>query len=130
MLIGGDNYLGAIIEQIGTPGEEVIILFQNDFEPLKIISDFLIERPSVLIIDDDSLSPNTFSIIDTICRLNERTRIIFITSSTSIELGRQISQLGIYYYAIKPLNESEILDVLSSILNKKKHINYLNFMEN
>lgn len=120
MLIGGDNYLGAIIEKVNTLDEEVTTLLQKDFEPLDIISDFLTERPSILIIDDDSLSPNTLSVLDTICRLNKGTKIIFLTSSTSIELGRKVSQLGIYYYAIKPIKESDIIELLRSILNKTK----------
>lgn len=120
MLIGGDNFLGAIIEKLNTHDGSVITLLQNYYEPLKIISDFVTERPAIVIIDDDYLFPNTLSVLDTLCRLNKGTRIIFTTSSTSIELGRQVSQLGIYYYAIKPVNENEIIELLGSILNKDK----------
>lgn len=120
MLIGGDNYQGAIIEKVSLQEEGVTTLFYNHFDPVKIISDFITERPSILIIDDDFLSPNTLSLLDAICRHNEGTRIIFTTSDTSIELGRQVSQLGIYYYAIKPIDESEFFELLNSILNKNK----------
>jgi response regulator of citrate/malate metabolism len=120
MLIGGDNYQGAIIEKVSLQNEGVTTLFYNHTDPVKIISDFITERPSILIIDDDFLSPNTLSLLDVICRHNEGTRIIFTTSDTSIELGRQVSQLGIYYYAIKPIDESEFVELLNSILNKNR----------
>ncbi len=122
MLAGGDNYLRAIIEEVKANSESVTFFLHTDFEPLKILSDFLTVQPAILIIDDDHFSPNTFSILDSICRFNKKTRIIFTTSSTSIELGKKVSQLGIFYYAIKPINENEIVEILGTIINSNgKH---------
>lgn len=91
MLAGGDNYLKAINDTVSARGETINIIFQEDLEPLKIVSNFLYEHPSILIIDDDYLFPNTLSVLDIICRFNKKTRIIFSTSSTSIKLGKQVN---------------------------------------
>ena len=45
--------------------------------------------------------------------------IIFVTSNSGLEIGRAVSQIGIHYYAIKPLQQTELSDVILS-LNKLK----------
>ena len=49
-------------------------------------------------------------------------KIIFCTSNSSIELGKEVSQLWIQYYEIKPLDEGELQESFNAALqafNKK-----------
>ena len=46
-------------------------------------------------------------------------QIIFVTSDTSVELGKKISPLGITYYAIKPIDKVEFDELLNSISKTK-----------
>ena len=46
--------------------------------------------------------------------------IIFFTSNSGIDLGKEVSQIGIQYYAIKPLGKGELQDSIEAILKLHK----------
>ncbi len=75
-------------------------------------------NPSILIIDDDFLHPETVHVLKSIRKVNKSIRIIFVTSNASIDLGKEISPLGIYYYAIKPLDTNELLDSFQAVVKE------------
>ena len=58
--------------------------------------------------------------------MNSSINIIFITSNSSIALGKEVSQLGIHFYAIKPLENEEIKELFGSIVELKKRKNLIN----
>ena len=103
LLISEDNLLQTIVKNFGENSDVSTIIYSNDSKPIKVLSYFLEEQPSVTIVDDDYLAPNSLAVIDSIRKVNKKTKIIFATSDSSIELGKKISPLGIYYYAIKPI---------------------------
>ena len=79
----------------------------------------------MLIIDDDLLTPNTLQVLESIRKVDNNMKIIFVTSDASIELGKKISPLGIFYYAIKPIEESDFTELLESVLKtKSNHFNH------
>lgn len=119
LLISEDNLLQTIVKSFSESFDIPTIIYDDDSKPIKVLSCFLEEQPSVIIVDDDFLSPNSVAVIDSIRKVNKETKIIFATSDSSIELGKKISPLGIYYYAIKPIEESEIKELLDSLLNTK-----------
>ena len=101
-----------------------IIIYNSDSNPLSVVAFVFDNNPSLLIVDDDYLKPNSAQIIETIRKMNKKLAIVFVTSDPGLELGKEISQLGILYYAIKPLIESELEDLLNSINNSKDKITY------
>jgi response regulator of citrate/malate metabolism len=119
LLISEDNLLQAIVKNYEESSDVSTTIYDADYKPIKILSRFLEEQPSVIIVDNDYLAPNSVTVIDSIRKVNIKTKIIFTTSDSSIELGKKISPLGIYYYAIKPIGESEIKELLDSLLNTK-----------
>jgi len=124
MLITDDNSLIGMAEDLGVWKDNELIVYNESSDPIDVLTFIYVETPSVLIFDDDYLSPNSSAVIDSIGKVNKETKIIFATSDSSIELGKKISPLGIYYYAIKPIEESEIKELLDSLLNtKSKQIN-------
>ena len=57
-------------------------------------------------------------------KVNKKVAIIFVTSNDSIELGREISNLGVQFYGLKPLSDIELNDLLESIPKLvNKHLN-------
>jgi DNA-binding NarL/FixJ family response regulator len=119
LLISEDNLLQTIVKNFGENSDISTIVYNKDSKPIKVLSCFLEEQPSVTIVDDDYLAPNSVAVIDSIRKVNEKTKIIFATSDSSIALGKKISPLGIYYYAIKPIEENEIKELFNSLLNTK-----------
>jgi DNA-binding NarL/FixJ family response regulator len=88
-------------------------------DPLDIMAAVCSHKPALLILDDDFLEPNSAHILSSIRKVNEKLEIIFVTSNSGLEIGRAVSQIGIHYYAIKPLEQSELSEVVLS-LNKIK----------
>ena len=115
MLITDDNSLIGMAEDLGVWKDNELIVYNESSDPIDVLTFIYVETPSVLIFDDDYLSPNSSAVIDSIGKVNKETKIIFATSDSSIELGKKISPLGIYYYAIKPIEESEIKELLDSL---------------
>ena len=97
---------------VHTFGENVI--------PLEIVTYAFSVNPGVLIIDNDLVKPNSVAIIKSFRDMRPDTSVIFITSDPSVELGREVSRLGILYYGIKPLLNSELEDSIISIANSNK----------
>jgi len=124
LLISEDSLLQSIVKNFGENTQASTSVYYADPKPIKVLSNFLSTKPSVLIVDDDYLQPNSVEILESIRNVNKNMKIIFASSDSSLELGKKISQLGIYYYAIKPIEESEIKELLDSLLNNKsKQIN-------
>ena len=91
---------------------------------LDLMSTICSERPSLLIIDDDFVQPNTVHLLKSVRKVNKNLKILFVTSDTSIDLGREISQLGIYYYAYKPIDITEFVDSVSALLRSHEETRY------
>ncbi|MEJ2545955.1 MAG: hypothetical protein P8Y99_17980 [Calditrichaceae bacterium] len=105
--------------------EDCITKVYNDSrDPLDIMSTVCLANPSILVIDDDFLKPETSHILTSIKKIMQKVAIIFVTSNTNIELGREVSQLGVYYYALKPLENDAMIDALKSIITLKSKIQY------
>jgi DNA-binding NarL/FixJ family response regulator len=97
------------------PGEQVTIYNESE-EPLDVMSSVCSSQPSVLIIDDDFIKPNSAQILRSIRRVNPNVKVVFITSDTGIDLGREIMPLGIHYYGIKPLNDQDLAESIKSLI--------------
>ncbi|MBN1302417.1 MAG: hypothetical protein JW995_14465 [Melioribacteraceae bacterium] len=93
-------------------------LYEKELDPLDVMSFVCTTTPSVLLIDDDCLKPNTAHILRSIKKVNKNLRIIFFTSDSSLELGREISPLGIHFYGIKPVDYENIENLLTSMKNQ------------
>jgi DNA-binding NarL/FixJ family response regulator len=88
-------------------------------DPLDIMAAVCSHKPSVLLLDDDFVHPNSAHTLSSIKKVNEDLDIIFITSDSGISLGRAVSQLGIHYYAVKPLEYSELHEAIMSLSKMK-----------
>lgn len=122
ILITNDHSLIGMAKDPGVLNGNELIVYNEATKPLDVLTFIYTETPSTLIIDDDYLVPNSVAIIDSIRKVNKEVKIIFVTSDTSIDLGKKISPLGIYYYAIKPIDKSEFYDLIKSIIESQKKL--------
>ncbi len=122
LLISEDSLLQSIVKSFGEYSDASTTVYNDDPKPIKVLSNFLSRQPSVLIVDDDYLKPNSVEILESIRNVNKKAKIIVASSDSSLELGKKVSQLGIYYYAIKPIDESEFKELLDSLLKPKSKI--------
>ncbi|MFC2103631.1 hypothetical protein ACFLSS_04295 [Bacteroidota bacterium] len=124
LLISEDSELISIVEDFGENTGNSTTCYNDEPVPIKVLSFFLASQPSVVIVDDDYMTPNSVTLIESIRKVNQKTKIIFSTSDSSIELGKKISQLGIYFYNIKPIDKSEFKELLDSIIKSKTQQSY------
>ena len=101
-----------------------IKVYNNSRDPLDIMSTVCLANPTILVIDDDFLKPQTGHILSSIKKIIQNLAVIFATSNSDLELGREVSQLGIQYYAHKPLEKDALVEALKSIINLKLKIQY------
>ena len=123
LLISKDSLLIKMVNVFGKSDEDSVTVYEEELDPLRVLSNILSVQPTVLIIDDDYLSPNTVSILESLRKVNDKIKIIFFTSDSSIELGKAVSQLGIYFYAIKPVEEEEFKTLYNSLLKLRTKYN-------
>ena len=117
--ISKDEMLVPILGKVQLPEDSLISVYSESTDPLDIMSAVCSMNPSILIVDDDFLKPNTAHVLKSIRKVNEKVDVIFITSDSSVELGKQIMQLGIKLYSVKPIDEQEISESLKSIVKLK-----------
>ena len=124
LLLSNDNLIQSILNKFEAKTELSVKLMNKGSTPLEILEKCYSFNPSLVIADDDLLKPNTVQILSSIRKVNHKTKIIFVTSELSLELGKKIAPIGIFFYAIKPIEESDFTELLNSILiNKTKQYN-------
>ena len=116
ILISRDQNLIQMVENAIPRQKNALMIYDGSADPLDVMSAICAQNPSLIIVDDDFLSPYSAHILRSVRKINQHVDIFFATSDTGIELGKEISQLGIQYYAIKPLAESELTDSLNSVI--------------
>ena len=97
LLISNDKALQTILDNFGNLPNICKQTISKVSEPFDILTEFYSLNPSVIIVDDDFLKPNTEKIIEAIRKFNKEVIILFITSDTSLELGKKIAPLGLFY---------------------------------
>jgi response regulator of citrate/malate metabolism len=124
VVISNDADLLARVDLIKVDLKDQITIINESRDPLDVMSGVFELNPSLIIIDDDFMAPETVHLLKSIRKVNRGVDIIFCTSNTSIDLGKEITQLGIQYYAIKPLKEGELHDSFKAVLNIHQHKTY------
>ena len=119
LLISNDDTLQSTVKKFDLSSDTSLLLYDQNPDPLEAASYCFTQKPSVIIVDDDFLSPNTVQVLESIRKVDNNVKIIFVTSDASIELGKKISPLGIFYYAIKPIEECDFTELLESVLKTK-----------
>lgn len=120
--VSNDTNLIKLIDKPEVKGQNQLIVFNKSKDLLDVISFIHTNHPSVLIADDDFLKPDSAHLLKNIKKMNPDLAIIFITSDSSIELGKKVSQVGIFFYGLKPLSENELEDSIRSITKLKTTI--------
>ena len=124
MLVSKDPELIRIITSSEFFSKEKDILMSESKDPLDIMSAVCSKNPTLLIFDDDFLKPESAHILKSIKKVKKNIYVIFITSDSSFDLGKEVSQLGIQFYTHKPLEEKELVDSVRSISRLKAKENH------
>ncbi len=117
LIITKDEVLKRIVNSFQFKDGSELTVYDKSSKPLDVVGYVIENNPSLLILDDDMVNPDTFSLISNIKKMKKDIKIVFVTSNSSIELGKEITPLGISFYAIKPLDEKDFTELLNS-LNK------------
>ena len=119
LMITNDDILIKQLQSRTDLEEHQVIIIQDSADPLDTMATVCKLQPSVLIIDDDFMKPSSSHLLKSIQKVNKNIAFIFVTSDNSIKLGREISQFGIHYYALKPIPEDNLLKSIKAIAQKK-----------
>ena len=124
LLISVDHNLKSFMEKNYSLPEFQLITFNSSKDPLDLISQVFSVNPSVLMMDDDFLLDMSDHLLRSIKNANPKLSVIFITSNTSLELGRKINSIGVKHYLMKPITENEMQQYLNSIIKEKIKLTY------
>ena len=124
LLITEDSLLLSSISDLNITELGEIKLHERSYDPLEVISSVHSISPTLLILDDDILKPNSAKILKSIKQISKNVEIIFLTSDNSVDLGREISPIGVYFYGIKPISKDEILNLIKSVSTKNNSITF------
>jgi len=119
VLVSRDHNLIDTIKRANVFSMDKFVLLNESNDALDIMSTVCSEHPTLLIADDDFLKPESAHLLKSIKKVNKGIYIIFLFSELSIESGREVSQLGIQYYAHKPLKVEDLIEVVNFIAKLK-----------
>lgn len=122
LLITNDNSVIEIFNDANQNSLHETVVISDSSEPLYVMSAVFRVKPTIVLIDDDFLKPNSAHILKSIKEFLDNIYVIFITSDSSLTLGREVSQIGIQYYAIKPVVTTDLKDAVHSIFQLHKKI--------
>jgi two-component system response regulator YesN len=115
LLISTDQKLTLFLENILESLSCELILYNANRDPLDVISQIFSTHPSLLILDDDFLSPSTLRLLESVKKVDSKLPIILLTSNNHLEFGRSINNIGVKYYLIKPISEENLKEYIQSI---------------
>jgi DNA-binding NarL/FixJ family response regulator len=121
LCISNDEKLLSLIKDEIVSGRNEYAKYDAQPDPLEVMSTVCSMSPSIIVIDDDLLKPNSAKILTSIKKVSPNIKIVFFTSDSSLELGREISPLGVLYYGLKPASDMEIKSLFESI-NKMQNV--------
>ena len=119
LIISRDSNLIGKIKETEMFSSENVVVFNESNDPLDVMSFAIHNHPSLMIVDDDFLRPISGRIISSIKNVLTKVSTIFVTSDESYELGREISPLGIQYYAVKPVDVNDMKELITSLTKIK-----------
>jgi len=119
LIISRDSNLISKIKDTEMFSSENVVVFNESNDPLDVMSFAIHNHPSLMIVDDDFLRPISGRIISSIKNVLTKVSTIFVTSDESYELGREISPLGIQYYAVKPVDVNDMKELIASLTKIK-----------
>jgi two-component SAPR family response regulator len=115
IIVSNDNELINIIKNLKIIPENQLGIYSNNPNSLELMSHVCTEHPNTLIIDDDFTKPESAHVLSAIRKVNNNVKIVFVSSDSSVELGREVSQVGILYHAVKPVDKEEFNELIHSI---------------
>ena len=118
LLISIDETLKLFMEKNSSATNFQFVSFSSSNDPLDIMSNVCSTNASLLILDDDFVMPNSERLLTSIKKVNPKLSIIFITSDTSIELGRTINSIGVKYYLMKPISDEDLQEYANSLIEE------------
>lgn len=124
LLISVDTELKLFINNNFRSPNYQIIVFNTTNDPLEVMSQVFNINPSILILDDDFTGPDSAHLLSSIKKAKSKLNTIFITSDSSLELGRKIHSIGVKFYMIKPVSEFKICEFLKSIEREESNLIY------
>lgn len=92
--------------------------YQGVKDKLDVFLFICTKKSELVLIDGDFLKDEAIALIRAIKIINNELSVIFVTSDNSLHLGRQVNELGIQYYAIKPLADGEIIQAVEALSNR------------
>ncbi|HSD64144.1 MAG TPA: hypothetical protein VLB50_10110 [Ignavibacteriaceae bacterium] len=122
--ISNDHSLIELINKTEVKGNHQLVVYNESNDLLDVVSFIYTTHASILIVDDDFLKPDSARLIENLRKLNLKLLIMFITSDPGIELGKKVSQLGIFFYGLKPISKNDLEDSIRSITKLKTTITH------
>lgn len=101
---------------------EFITLYSGINNSLDILSFIFTDNASLIILDDDYTSPHSVQLLESIRKVKNEQKVIFLTSDDSLQLGKEISSLGVQYYAIKPITGKELIQSINAIIKHNSSV--------
>jgi DNA-binding response OmpR family regulator len=124
LTVSTDKEIIRLIDAYASEHNHQSINYNASKRPIDIVGYIYEKNPFLIIVDDDFVKTDAAVTISTIKKMKENLKVIFITSDSSVQLGKKISPLGIAYYAIKPLNKIELDELLNSLSKTKLNSTY------
>jgi two-component system, NtrC family, response regulator AtoC len=111
-----DGSRKAMEEALRGAGHDVVIA-EVGSEAVKVALD---RNPAVAIIDLDLAELPGLSVIEILKRARPHLPVVVLAGDASIELGRRVLQLGVFYLLVKPVDPDEAQSAVESALASRR----------
>lgn len=115
LLISNDSNLNSSLEKLSSEINCELSFYNKSADSLDVISEVLSANAQLIILDDDYIAPASAKLLESIKKVKSKLAIIFITSDSSLELGRTINNIGVKFYLIKPISEENLREFIKSV---------------
>ncbi len=118
-VLSKDNDLYEPVFELPKKYTSSIDLYRESQNPIDVLTHVMLVKPSILVVDDEFTRPESVSLMKSIRKMMPDIYMVFITPSSSLELGRTISEIGIHFYMLKPVNYSMLQESILHIVKTR-----------
>jgi response regulator of citrate/malate metabolism len=121
VLVSNDNDVINTLDKIDIVKNSQVLNISSPSDSCEILSEIVANNPSLIIFDNDFIENDTVKILKSLRKIDSKVSIILVTSELSIELGRELSQIGIHFKALKPISKLSIEESIQSLQKSIYH---------
>ncbi len=117
LLAGADDGARRAMEEVLRAAGHDVAVAEVGSQAVKVALD---RNPAVAIIDLDLAELSGLAVIEILQRVRPHLPLVVLAGDASMEVGRRVLEMGVFYFLVKPIDAGEVQAAVESALAARR----------